>query len=153
MVRLRGMALGAFARAVVAGWRPIPNPTHVFVCVADHFEPDWHSASIALQRERVARWVREYGPSVEPFRDSRGRVPQHTFFFPIECYRAELLEQLTALVQSGHGDIEVHLHHDNDSAERLREFLLTSIERLHDRHGGSERAHSGEYSGRRYPGD
>jgi hypothetical protein len=56
-------------------------------------------------------------------------------FFPMECYRAELLDHLAQLVRSGHGDIEVHLHHDGDSADRLREFLLKSVDNLHTRHG------------------
>jgi len=135
MLRLRGMELGTFARATITGWRSVPTPTHIFVCVADHFEPDWQSASLAKQRERVSRWVSDYGPSVESFSDSRGRPPQHTFFFPIECYHTELIEHLTQLVRSGYGDIEVHLHHDDDNGERLREFLLASVERLHSRHG------------------
>ncbi len=119
----------------MTGWRRVPSPTHVFICVADHFEPNTQSASLARQRERVSRWVSDYGPSVESFRDSRGRPPQHTFFFPMECYRPELLEHLTRIVRSGYGDIEVHLHHDDDSAERLREFLLTAVELLRNRHG------------------
>jgi hypothetical protein len=144
MLRLRGMDPGTFARAVVAGWRPIPNPTHVFVCVADHFEPDWQSASTATQDERVSQWVNDYGRSVEAFSDSRGRPPQHTFFCPIECYRAELTERLTQLVRSGYGDIEVHLHHDNDSAERLRALLSLSVEQLHSRHGLLSKDGSGQ---------
>ncbi len=135
MMRLRGMDPGTFARAVMAGWRAVPCPTHVFVCVADHFEPDLHSASDTKQTERVARWVNDYRWTVDRYSDSRGRPPQHTFFSPIECYRAELMDQLSQLVRAGYGDIEVHLHHDDDNAERLREFLLMSIERLHSRHG------------------
>ncbi len=134
-MHVRGMRLGTFARAAFAGQRGVPHPTHVFVCVADHFEPEWQAASLTKQRERVSRWVNDYGRSVEPFADSRGRPPQHTFFVPIECFRAEHLEQLSRLVRNGLGDIEVHLHHDNDNAERLREFLLESVAQLHDRHG------------------
>lgn len=125
---------GTFARAVIAGWRPIPTAAHVFLCIADHFEPDWQSASLSKQRERVSRWVSAYGRSAAPFADSRGRPPQHTFFFPMECYRSELIEHLSQLVRSGYGEIEVHLHHADDNSERLREFLLESAQRLHQ-HG------------------
>ncbi len=134
-MRLRGLELGAFARAVTAGWQSIPNATHVFVCVADHFEPDWQGASPTKQHERVARWVNDYPRSVMPFSDSRGRPPQHSFFYPIECYKADLIDSLGQLVKSGFGDIEVHLHHDNDTAEKLRELLCRSTENLHNRHG------------------
>ncbi len=135
MWRLRGMTPSTFARAALAGWRAVPRPTHLFLCLADHFEPDLHGASPARQRERVARWVSGYGPSVESLRDSRGRTPQHTFFFPIESYRAELLDGLVQLVEQGYGDVEVHLHHADDNAAHLQDLLLTSVELLHRRHG------------------
>ena len=135
MLRLRGMKLGTTARAIMTGWRRMPRPTHVFVCVADHFEPDVQGAPLGKQRERVSRWVNEYGPSVESFGDARGRPPQHTFFYPIETYRPEFLEDLAQLVRHGYGDVEVHLHHDDDNAARLRELLLASVERLHRQHG------------------
>jgi hypothetical protein len=133
--QLRGMDPITFASAVVAGYRLVPHPIHVFICVADHFEPDWKSASTSTQDERVARWVNDYPYSVEAYSDSRGRPPQHTFFCPIECYRPEVIEDLSQLVWSGYGDIEVHLHHEDDYAERLRELLQLSIEVLHSRHG------------------
>ncbi len=135
MLRLKGMRPATFALATMAAWRPSPCPTHVFVCVADHFEPNWHAATPAQQKERVARWMLEYGRSVEAIEDSRGRRPQHTFFYPVECYDASLIDDLTQLVRGGYGDIEVHLHHEDDNADRLREFLNMSVNRLHDKHG------------------
>jgi hypothetical protein len=67
--------------------------------------------------------------------DSRDRPPQHTFFCPIEAYREEFVDKLAQLVRSGYGDIEVHLHHNDDDPESLREQLLTSVNLLHTRHG------------------
>lgn len=95
------------------------------------------------QRDRVDRWVHEYPRSVQGCRDSRGRAPQHTFFYPIECYQAQHVEKLAGLVRAGYGDVEVHLHHDDDTAEALRETLLSSTETLHDRHGLLYRDKSG----------
>jgi hypothetical protein len=135
MLRLRGMNLRTAAHAGLRGCRGVPQPKYLFLCIADHFEPDWQSASPTRQRERVARWVKEYGPSVATFGDSRGRPPQHTFFYPMECYSPELIESLAGIVRSGLGDIEVHLHHDNDEADHLREFLLKSVDRLSRQHG------------------
>lgn len=135
MFRLRGMTPAMLARAYRVSRRPMPSPTHVFLCIADHFEPDWRNASPAKQRERVDRWVHQYGPATEGLCDSRGRPPQHTFFYPVETYREELVEQLATLVRSGHGDIEVHLHHDDDHPESLRGLLQSSVELMHSRHG------------------
>jgi hypothetical protein len=88
-----------------------------------------------LARERVERWVREYPPLALPYADSRGRPPQHTFFYPAEDYRPELLDALAGICQQGLGDVEVHLHHDRDSADGLREQLLSFTTALHETHG------------------
>ena len=135
MLRIRGMGLAPLARAYATGRRSIPNPTHVFFCVADHFEPEWKGADPDLQRRRMDRWLAEYPRTVDGCCDSRGRPPQHTFFYPIECYCEEHLEKLATLVRSGYGDVEIHLHHDNDNADSLRERLLNSVNTLHSRHG------------------
>jgi hypothetical protein len=135
VIRIRGMEPNTFVSAYAAGRRSVPSPTHVFICVADHFEPDWNGASSDVQRQRVERWVRQYARSVDGCCDSRGRAPQHTFFYPIECYDAQHLERLTELVRSGYGDVEVHLHHDDDNADSLRAMLRRSIETFHQRHG------------------
>lgn len=135
MVLIKGMQLGTFARAATVDLRPIPRPQHVFICIADHFEPDWKNASHATQQERVERWVGGYAASVDSIADSRGRPPQHTFFLPIEQYLEKLTERIASLVRSGFGDVEVHLHHDNDDGERLARFLTDATLRLHERHG------------------
>lgn len=107
----------------------------MFICVADHFEPKWESPPREVARGRVERWVREYPLSVAGLADSAGRPPQHTFFYPAEEYEPEHLDRLAELCQAGYGDVEVHLHHDNDTSAHLRETLLEFTERLHQRHG------------------
>ncbi len=106
------------------------GPTHVLFCIADHFEPGLGGASPRLALERVEQWVRDYPQVVAPFRDVDGRPPRHTFFFPAEQYRPELIEALTELVRQGYGEVEVHLHHDGDTAAGLRRTLLEFTERL-----------------------
>jgi hypothetical protein len=69
------------------------------------------------------------------FRDSDGRPPRHSFFFPIEQYRHEYLDDLAELCREGYGEVEVHLHHENDTAENLRRQLTTFKEALVGRHG------------------
>ncbi|WP_404309357.1 hypothetical protein [Neorhodopirellula lusitana] len=135
MPTIKGMSGATFARACWAGLRPVPRLRHLFVCVADHFEPEWNGASELLKRERVARWTDGYARSVAGVADSRGRSPQHTFFYPMECYQPELVEPLAELARQGLGDVEVHLHHDNDSSEGLKSFLLDAAETLSNKHG------------------
>ena len=109
--------------------------TTVFICVADHYEPDVGHAATALQQARVARWVDEYPASVAGLADCAGRPPQHTFFYPAEVYVPSHLDALAGLCRAGYGDVEVHLHHDRDSAAHLRDVLSSHAETLHTRHG------------------
>lgn len=110
-------------------------PTHVFLCVADHYEPKWRGASDAVARDRVRRWVDAYPKAFGDFRDADGRPPRHSFFYPIEEYEPELLDELAELCRAGFGEVEVHLHHHDDTADNLRRSLLSFKALLAERHG------------------
>jgi len=144
-MRLRGLTIPSLVALLLDGLRDEPgSPRHVFLCIADHYEPDWAGASAELQVGRVNRWVDEYPESVAGIHDSLGRPPQHTFFFPLEKYEAGLLDRLAQLCHRGYGDVEVHLHHDNDSSQQLRGKLEWFKETLHSRHGLLRRNANGE---------
>ncbi|UCF67342.1 MAG: hypothetical protein JSV80_16465 [Acidobacteriota bacterium] len=120
-------------------WRPTEpvakKPIHLFVCLADHFEPAWLTPGAEIETRRVDAWVTGYRALAARHRDADGRAPQHTFFYPIEEYRPQHLHKLAALCRDGLGDVEVHLHHDGDTADELREQLLSFARTLHERHG------------------
>ena len=108
---------------------------HIFVAITDHFEPAWQRPSYEQECARVETWVRRYPVMTAKHRDADGRCPQHTFFYPEEEYRPEHLDKLARLCQAGLGDVEIHLHHDHDTEEGLREKLLRFKMILHERHG------------------
>jgi len=135
--------LPGYVKGEWAGWRERHeryegDVVHVLFCIADHFEPGWGRPGPAVELKRVEKWVRKYPRVVEPFRDGDGCPPRHTFFFPAEEYRPELLTELKKLVSSGYGEVEVHLHHDDDTADELKASLNEFLERL-DGHGLLER--------------
>ena len=111
----------------------------VFIAVCDHYEPESGRPSRTVAQERVARWHAEYPRLYERFRDSSGRPPQHTFFFPEDEYRPEYIDPLADLCARGFGDIDVHLHHDHDTPEGLRDKLENFKRILFDRHGALRR--------------
>lgn len=111
------------------------QPLHVFIAVCDHYEPEWGRPSLDTSVARVDRWVQEYPRLFERFHDVRGQVPQHTFFFPQDEYRPEYLDRLVELCHAGFGDVDVHLHHDHDTAESLHEKLTIFRDTLYHRHG------------------
>jgi hypothetical protein len=108
------------------------KPVHVMFCHVDHFEPKWQNPGIEIERDRVNEWVNNYPKLAENHRDADGCFPKHTFFYPAEEYRPEHLEKLAALVEAGYGEVEIHLHHDNDTSEglfeKLREFKKQLLE-------------------------
>jgi hypothetical protein len=108
---------------------------HLLLCIADHYEPFFGPVSREQALARVSRWVDEYPKRFSRLRDSDGRPPRHTFFYPIEQYDAEILDMLAELCRQGFGEVEVHLHHDHDTAANLRRTLTEYCARLADRHG------------------
>ena len=91
--------------------------------IVDHFEPDWGDAELSEQLTRVDRWVEMFPKLVGAHRDSDDRPPQCSFFYPAEVYQSQVLERLAELCQAGFGEVEVHLHHDGDTAATLRAKL------------------------------
>jgi hypothetical protein len=115
---------------------PAPaEDVHLLLCIADHYEPNLYDAPPALARARVRKWVEQYPRLFGGFRDSDGRPPRHTFFFPLEVYEAEHLDALAELCRHGFGEVEVHLHHDHDTADNLRRRLLEFKTVLSEQHG------------------
>lgn len=111
------------------------EPLTVMLCICDHYEPKRGGVSRAKARARVQQWVDEYPKLFDRFRDSLGRPPQHTFFYPQDEYEPEYLDMLAGLCRRGYGEVEVHLHHDNDTAEGLRQKLTEYVHTLRYQHG------------------
>lgn len=111
-------------RAAAAG-----GVRHVMIAVCDHFEPR-HGAGSAEAQARVDRWRQEFPKMASEFRDAEGVAPKHTFFFPIEQYEPEIVHGIASLCHASGCETEIHLHHDHDTAENLRQTLKQGIARL-----------------------
>ncbi len=113
--------------------------------VCDHYEPLWGKRTPrAVGLSRVKRWSEDYPRFAESFRDSRGRPPRHSFFFPGEEYAPSFLEELAGLARAGFGEVELHLHHDNDTSANLRACIEEYLE-LFAEHGHISRASEKNY--------
>ena len=99
------------------------------LAVCDHFEP-FHDADKKEALARVAAWRRDFAQLASEFRDGDGQPPKHTFFYPIEQYDADVVGALADLCRATGSETEVHLHHENDSAENLHRTLTQGVERL-----------------------
>ncbi len=108
------------------------GPLHLMLAVCDHFEPLRRDASFERGDELVAAWETRYPRWADEFRDTDGRPPRHTFFYPIERYEPAFLERLAKLAAGGFGEVEVHLHHDGDSRQDLERALRDGVSALAD---------------------
>lgn len=112
------------------------EPLDVFIAVCDHYEPHNANPPSHVADERNARWCREYPELFAQFTDSSGRHPQHSFFYPQdEYFEPKYLDDLKELSEAGFGDVEIHLHHDGDTEDQLREKLVSFRDTLFNRHG------------------
>lgn len=127
----------AYLKDVIArrAIRHTARPVDVYFCFADHYEPYGNGASPAQAQARVQRWIDHYPAIARRHADSWGRQPVHSFFYPAEEYDPKVLDQIKEICAQGLGDVEVHLHHDNDTAENLERVLNDFKTTLFERHG------------------
>jgi hypothetical protein len=111
------------------------RPVHLLLAVCDHYEPHLGGAGEDVALRRVERWVSDYPRRLGEFRDADGRPPRHSFFYPIEEYHRECVSGVEEICRQGFGEIEVHLHHDNDTPENLRRQLTEGVRVLAEEHG------------------
>jgi hypothetical protein len=109
--------------------------THIYISICDHFEPYCNKADKHTARKRILTWVDKYPKIAERFIDSSGKHPRYTFFYPEEEYDFEDMKILGSMCDTGIGEVEIHLHHDNDTHENLKNLLLDYKKRLHEKHG------------------
>jgi hypothetical protein len=111
--------------------RPERRPLSILFAFVDHWEPMQLEGDPAeLQIERAARWIEGYERLCEGHGDRLGRPPQHTYFFPQEQYSPALVGPLAEHCRRGYGEVEVHIHHDDDTAEGFLEKIGKFKEQL-----------------------
>jgi hypothetical protein len=112
------------------------KPKRVWVAITDHYEPLGRGASVEAALGCVAQW-RDRWPRIagDAPRDAAGQPPQYSFFYPQEEYRRDLLDGIAEIVRLGIGDVEVHLHHDNETREGFIRKVSDYCRRLTEDHG------------------
>jgi hypothetical protein len=130
---LREKHLGTWLRGYLRHlWRraraPSPRGTrHLLFAFCDHFEPLWNGAEPRRGEARCLAWLDGYPSLAGQFRDADGRPPQHSFFYPGEQYQPQLLDGLARLSRQRLGEVELHLHHDGDTADTLRQKIVQAL--------------------------
>lgn len=118
---------------------------HLVFCTADHFEPfrttEGRRPASSEALADVRKWLDIYNAGLSGFRDADGYQPCHTFFYPAEEYDSACLDQLASFCSSSMGEVEIQLHHRNDTPAGFKEKLNSFAGRL-SAHGllGRDRA-------------
>jgi len=123
------------ARHIKRSFNNTNDTTHIYISICDHFEPYWGNADKYTARKRIETWVDNYPKIAEKFVDSSGRHPRYTFFYPEEEYEFEDMKILGTMCETGISEVEIHLHHDNDTHDNLKHTLIDYKKRLHEDHG------------------
>ena len=111
---------GDFLRWEFTAAPAVEGPRHLFVFYTDHYEP-------AQNLQRVQRWEAEFPRLAEKHRDHEGRPHQHTWFYPAEQPIEANLLGLQRMVAGGFGEVEVHLHHGDDTYQSLEQKLRDGL--------------------------
>ncbi len=104
------------------------KPRHLFLALTDHFEPQVGRVDRGTARARVEEWLRGYPAVARKFRDAEGRHPPHGFFYPWDEYDEWEMARLVELCRDGWGELELHLHHADDTSDSLRAILTGAVE-------------------------
>jgi hypothetical protein len=103
---------------------------HLLFSFCDHYEPLWGNVTLEVGEARVRYWEENYPGLAQDFRDADGISPRHSFFYPADQYDERLLVPLSRLVRAGHGEVELHLHHEHDTSATVREKLLSGLRKI-----------------------
>jgi len=102
------------------------KPVHIMFLLCDHFEPRHKIKRDGQDKERMETWLKEYPAFAEKCKKLFGHAPKHTWFYPPH-HGLEHLDGLKQLAFEGHGEIELHYHHDNDTSRSLTADLTAHI--------------------------
>lgn len=133
---IQGRVYNLFSKRQIA-------PKHIIFCFVDHFEPYFNTDDDKVAEERVKMWWSEYPRIASKHKDADGNPPQHTWFYPEEMIEKNpsLLKYLIDLERKGYGEIEMHLHHQDDTENSFRKKIIHFKETIGYLEKGKARKH------------
>ena len=125
-----------YLQSRLARMRERTRPRRLWVAITDHYEPMGGGVPLAQGMARVAHWQRRWPQIADTApRDATGGPPKFTFFYPQEEYQRPVVAALEEMHRAGIADVDVHIHHDNETDAGFREKMKEFVQRLHGDHG------------------
>lgn len=104
--------------------------THILFLVCDHFEPLHEASGPGQARDRLRQWRDGFSELQLRCCQAYGHAPLHTWFYPPHHGPAHLVA-LAEFQFLGLGEVELHYHHDGDTAASLHRNLQAALEEYH----------------------
>ena len=101
----------------------VEGTRHLLFVFVDHYEPGLGEAGVAKNHD----WLERYRALAARHRDSQGRPPQHTWFYAADHRNAGVMRDLARAAYEGLGEVELHLHHGDDTDESFRAKLAEAV--------------------------
>lgn len=101
---------------------------HIIFLWVDHYEPHIDTWSTEIARNRTEAMCRRYTAMAAPHFDADGHHPRRTWFYPSDQYEGGSLTLLSHICYRGFGEVELQLHHGDDTSETLLEKLRFAID-------------------------
>jgi hypothetical protein len=112
-----------YARHLVEQRPSVTGTRHLIFLFVDHYEPGRGELGVARNRE----WISQYRALAGKHRDSYGRRPQHTWFYPFDHQNEGVMRDLSRASFEGLGEVELHWHHGNDTNQSLPPKLSAAL--------------------------
>ncbi|HEX5461294.1 MAG TPA: hypothetical protein VFX20_15125 [Steroidobacteraceae bacterium] len=106
------------------------NLTHLIFLVCDHFEPRHGIQEAGQPAARMRAWRAGFHELQADCLRLYGLRPLHTWFYPPH-HGEEHLAALARMAFEGLGEVELHYHHEGDTAATLRSSLREVLARYH----------------------
>lgn len=106
------------------------NLTHLIFLVCDHFEPRHGIRDEGQPAARMQAWRTGFRELQADCLRRYGLRPLHTWFYPPH-HGEEHLAALARMAFEGLGEVELHYHHEGDTAATLRSRLREVLARYH----------------------
>jgi hypothetical protein len=103
---------------------PYRGVRHIVFVFADHYEPNQGERGAGIS----SRWLESFLGVASKHRDSYGRRPLHTWFYPYDQHNELVMPGLVQAVRDGYGEIEFHLHHSHDTDETFTKKISDGLD-------------------------
>ena len=78
---------------------------------------------ILIPKSKMEDWYTKFLLLAKDYKDSDGGPLKYSWFYFADGYKKEVIEKISELCRMGFGEIELQLHHKNDTQDSFRKKI------------------------------